>query len=161
YVIWALGTLGLVVLALVATRTRARLVLLAVIAIALLLPIASDAFSIPPIGLPWIGRYGLPMLVGIPIVAAASYDERAAPRWISSAARALIVVTFTVQIFVFFLTVRRFTVGTGGAWNPITIMQHARWTPSPGPAVVWFVLLAVALGVLGYVNVARADDRQT
>jgi hypothetical protein len=161
YVIWALGTLGLVVLALVATRTRARLVLLAVIAIALLLPIASDAFSIPPIGLPWIGRYGLPLLVGIPIVAAASYDERAAPRWISSAARALIVVTFTVQIFVFFLTVRRFTVGTGGAWNPITIMQHARWTPSPGPAVVWFVLLAVALGVLGYVNVARADDRQT
>jgi hypothetical protein len=161
YVIWALGTLGLVVLAFVASRTRARLVLLGVIAVALLLPIASDAFSVPPIGLPWIGRYGLPLLVGIPILAAAVYDERSAPRWISSAARALLVVTFAVQVVVFFLTMRRFTVGTNGAWNPFTIFRHAQWTPPPGPAVIWFVLLTAGLGVLAYVNVVRADDPQT
>jgi hypothetical protein len=161
YVIWALGTLGLVVLALVSSSVRARLVLLGVIAVALLLPIASDAFSIPPIGLPWIGRYGLPLLVGIPIVAAAVYDARPTPRWLSSAARALIVVTFVVQVVVFFLTLRRFTVGTDGARNPFTVFQHAQWTPPPGPAVIWFVLLVVGLGVLGYVNVATADDRRT
>jgi hypothetical protein len=161
YLIWALGTLGLVVLAFVTSRARARFVLFGVIAIALLLPIASDAFSIPPIGLPWIGRYGLPLLVGVPIVAAAVYDERPAPRWLSGAARAFIVVAFAVQVVVFFLTVRRFTVGTDGTWNPFTIVQRAQWTPPPGPAVIWFLLLTAALGVLAYVNVARADDRQT
>jgi hypothetical protein len=161
YLIWGLGTLGLVALALACSSWRARAVLLGVLAIAIVLPIASDAFSVPPIGLPWIGRYGLPLLVGIPIVAAAVADTGATGRWLSRAARAVVIVTFAAQIAVFFLTIRRFTVGTDGAWNPLTIVRHAEWTPPPGPAVAWFVVLSAALVVLAAVTLATADDRQT
>jgi hypothetical protein len=156
-----LGVLGIVVLALIRSTNRARVILVGVIFIASALPLSVDAFSIPEIGVQWIGRYGLPLLVGIPLVAAAVYDDRVRANWVGVAARTVVAVLFVTQAAVFYLAMRRYAVGTNGSSNPLTVVTRAQWTPPPGPAVVWWLLLTAALAVLAGVTLATADDRQT
>jgi hypothetical protein len=50
-------------------HARGRVALASICVVALGLPITSDAFNLPPAGVGWQGRYGLPLLVGAVLVA--------------------------------------------------------------------------------------------
>src|SRR6202011_3844286 len=82
YIAWAIAIALLVLLALVVGTRRQAAILLAVTGAGFALPILVEGLSVPPIGVPWVGRHGLPLLVGIPIVAAAviGSDPRSATR---------------------------------------------------------------------------------
>src|SRR4029079_16745994 len=49
------------------TRGRVAIALVALATIAL--PITTDGYNVPSIGFPWQGRYGLPLTVGLVILA--------------------------------------------------------------------------------------------
>jgi hypothetical protein len=68
--VYALIAVAIVLCGLSARTRRERLVLGVVVALAVLIPITSDAFDIPPAApIGWQGRYGLPLLAGAVLVA--------------------------------------------------------------------------------------------
>lgn len=107
-------------------------------------------------GLVWQGRYGLPWLVGIPLVAAAALsgrdDERGVNRAITIAACAMVVGQFGG----YYWAIRRWTVGVNQSW---WIFDATTWGP-PGPAPLWLLVAAfgvvLAIGALGVATLGRA-----
>jgi hypothetical protein len=71
FAVWALLALGVVAVALARGTSRQRVVVLALVAIALSLPITTDGFNLPPLGYGWQGRYGLPAIAGVLVIAGA------------------------------------------------------------------------------------------
>lgn len=67
---WIATCVGLVLVAAALTTWRGRLVLATVVGATLVGPIAAQVISGPTVGMGWQGRYGLPVAIGIPIVAA-------------------------------------------------------------------------------------------
>lgn len=67
---YALVVVPLIAMGIAKSRPRDRTVVLTLLAIALVLPLTSDILNLPPIASAWQGRYGLPMVTGVVIVAA-------------------------------------------------------------------------------------------
>jgi hypothetical protein len=95
----------------------------------------------------WQGRYGLPLAVGVPIVAAMAIasSERgrqmAEPRLFVCAGVMLVVA----HILAFAQNLRRYTVGYDGE---IQYWRHAEWSPPLSPLLV---AIAYALFVTAFV----------
>ena len=96
-------------------------------------------------GLNWQGRYGVPLLVGLPVLAmpiAARRDDR-------GAAQLTVVVAVGLCVSLY-MALRRWTVGTNG---PIWYVFRTIWAP---PIGAWFVLM---LAWAGAVLIASASLR--
>jgi hypothetical protein len=147
---WALATAVLVLLALVSNGWRNRLVLAAVAVAGLLLPITAAGYNFPPIGVPWRGRYGLPLLVGIPIVAGALIDNLNGKRRTSGQGQlglmpALLWLAATLHVVAFASALRRFTVGAAGSHNPVNYLLDPVWSPKTGPPALYTALFVVSM----------------
>ncbi len=161
-VYWAWGGLVavLVALGLAMARRSQALVLLALIAAGIGVQIGAEGFSLPPIGFFWQGRYALPLLVGVPIVASSIVSE-AEGRWADTADRhqrlavPLLVVVGLAQLVSFLQAVRRFAVTLDGPANPVTYLFSPRWSPATAPAPVWAALFVAALVVTGWLALRR------
>ena len=94
-------------------------------------------------GLNWQGRYGVPLLVGLPVLAmpiAARRDDRGA---------ALLPIAVAVGLCSsMYMAFRRWTVGTDG---PIWYLFRTNWTP---PVGAWFVALLTLAGAVLIASVA-------
>lgn len=114
--------------------------------------------SYPVNGIVWQGRYSLPWMVGVPILAAASTAgrlDRAAARRITVAVAPLIAAG---HVGGYWLAMRRWTVGHSQRW---WFLGDPEWQP-PAPFVLWvvvpaFVVIAVA-GAAALVALAFAAD---
>jgi len=89
-------------------------------------------------GLNWQGRYGLPLLIGVPVLAVPIVKAR-----VDARAGAAVVASVGVGLFAsFYMALRRWTVGTNG---PIWYAFSARWVP---PLPAWMVVATAAVGAL-------------
>lgn len=145
-------------------RLRAALVLLG--AVAVVLPVLAEMGRAAEIGLGWQGRYTMPVLVGLPVLAAIGtvrgqrtrrpVDEtKSAPRVVSSVALgtafavlaggALLAVAHLVG---FAAALRRYTVGIDDPRPFWAFLAVDGWAP-PGGATLLLVLVACLLAAAG------------
>jgi hypothetical protein len=153
YWVW-LGLLGTVIgtALLVGGRPAVRSMVLVALATVLLpysqLPSAAD------IGLPWQGRYALPVAVGVPLVALVALAAARQVGRLEVAVGRLVLVLAPLaaagHLVAFYWAQRRYATGSGGS---LDILRDALWAPPGGngfllatAAVALAVLVAVALG---------------
>ncbi len=146
YLIW--GTL-LVILAIVAFRfasRQMRVVLLAFAAVAILAPTLISASQALRLGsIVWEGKDGMPLWVGLPLVAAS-----ASTAWWSrhpQTSRLLLGAAGVAQFAAFLGALHRYTVGLHGPWSMWSTVPDG-WSP-PLPPLVLLGLYALTL-VLGW-----------
>jgi hypothetical protein len=135
---------ALAVAGLVADRRR-LLVVGGLLAVLFGFPIVVQTYYLPRTGVFWQGRYDLPVLAGIAILAASVLDARGAA--IPGVRRLLAVGIPTVAVLhllAFLGSLRRYAVGVNGSMNPLH--WGSGWRP-PLPALVLAVLMTVVLAV--------------
>ncbi len=135
---------------------RARLALALVIAGSLVAPVAAVVLTGRRLGLVEQGRYFLPLWVGIPILAAASFRASApAQRWPWLLRRVLIVLIAVSDVVSFYGGLRRYTVGVDGPISPFAHVAGG-WNP-PLPAWTLDAGFLVATAVLVVALWGRRD----
>lgn len=122
--------------------------------------ITAEGLSFPPIGYFWQGRYILPVLVGIPVLAAACAGDgrgRPLPR---PPAVALAAVLVGVHVWGF-AQVARHMASQGRALGFVDALTDPVWTPPLLPAWAWTLLYALVLaGVAALALGGPAPDRE-
>ena len=135
---WLTAVVALVTVgALFARRRWSVLVLLGLLVTSLLLPAVLQAPSARTDGVAWQGRYGLPVLVGVPLLAVV-IARRWFPRHREPTRRLVsgaIVVVAGALALAQLDTLQRYVVGDSG---PVLFLGEAGWSPPVG------MLLAVA-----------------
>lgn len=167
---WWVAAALLVVGGLLWSDRRHALVLALTVAVALLLPAAIIASQAHHDGLVWQARDGLPLYVGVPIVAGAVFGrdrERrlgalldgaslAGIRRVAGRGNQLLVGGVALAQWVDFAwALRRYTVGLGGPLAPWTAVRHG-WVP-PVPTVLLLVLAGATVGAYGWWMLQLAD----
>lgn len=76
YAVWLVVFFGLLSVGLKLARSRLRVTLFLAMAISLTVPLLLTALTYGQAGPIWQGRYGLPFMVGLPLLAALALDER-------------------------------------------------------------------------------------
>ena len=157
---WAeLAVIGFFLVLVFSSRSvRNRLAVAGLLVTTIVLPAVADAREGTTVGFVWLGRYTLPLAVGIVLVAAFAVSEGEHGPLDSLFRRCAVVVTAVVaacQALTTYWLLRRFMVGLRGS----LLLRNASWRP-PLPAVVLLlvaVLAAAALGaaVIGSVTGAR------
>lgn len=144
---WFSAALGLlVVLALAMTDRRGRMVLAALAATVVILPIALQVPVAAQVGLPWQGRYLAAVAVGVPLVAGVLLDRVELPnRLTRNLGLLLFLMIGVVQVVSFGANLRRYVAGVDAPWfEPIDVPWHP---PLPATPLMVTYLLVVA----GYV----------
>jgi hypothetical protein len=144
----ALG--ALVIWALVRSGWRARLAMLLVIVATVLAGPVLTAASIHTDGIIWNGRYALPVLVGLPVLAGVAVDRTAEAKWKAPAA-VLVAVALGCQVVGIYWLMRRFAVGTQGAIN--ILFTRVEWEPPLGVPLIAIAALALAVLIGAWVLV--------
>jgi Predicted membrane protein (DUF2142) len=145
--------------------TRARVVLGVLFFASLALPIVVSMLRPPPIYGTWLGRYSVPMWIGMPILsgAIASTVPRVTRPGARAAARArvrpivyaLAVVCVLGHVVAFATAAHRYAVGSSGR---LLYIVQAKWS-APLPHVVLLVLAIVATAALA-ARAVRCDVHQ-
>ncbi len=171
--VWLLAVAGLVVAAVVVAwpagsrrqrsrrqrSRRQRQVLAALITAYLVLPVVLTVAEDRSIGPVWQSRYILPVVAGVPLIAAsmiADRDPYGRP-WLDRAALVAVGLLGSGEILMFLANLRRFMVGVAG---PIDFL-HGSWQP-PVPAGLLAVVGVVAelslIAVLGAMTSGRTSE---
>ena len=147
-------------------RGNGALALAAVAAMGIGVQISAEGFSLPPIGYFWQGRYALPLLVGVPIIASSLVSHRSEGRRRRSAARLERFVgprrrrgSGVAQLASFLQAVRRFAVTLDGPANPVTYLSPTPMEPVDGAgACLGRASFAAGLAATGWVALRRPSD---
>jgi len=138
YAAWGVLVLVLVVLALARGTGRQRLALGGLIAGAFVLIIAFHSVMPGQTGFDVQGRYLLPLIVAVPVLAGEILRSRRLPAVpMAAAVGACGVVVAGLQFFAWYENARRYAVGTSG---PRWFVGHALWVPAGG----WILWMTVA-----------------
>ncbi len=126
-------------------RVRRVVVVALLFVVLLALPVVAQAVSMPKLYLYWQGRYDLPTLTGIILVAVGGLDSRvAASREFRRALLPVVALVAGLQVLELAGTLRRYVVGIGGNLNPFH-WAHG-WSP-PLPGLALLIVGAVAVAV--------------
>jgi hypothetical protein len=136
---------------LVVGSVRDRLTIAAAVAGTLLLPF-SQVLSAETQGLPWQGRYTLPLAVAVPIFGALALAPRLKSIERDRAGWMLLGAASVGHVMVFYQGLRRYLVGLPGDW---WVLDDDGWIP---PLAPW-VLIAIVVGALGLVALAAWLDQ--
>ncbi len=151
FLLAAVAFLVLILVALATARPRQSLVLLALMVVCFLVPAAIVVpHAVRTLTIDWQARDGLPLYVGIPLLAGSIAGRRrpfrpAAVRGMTVAFVSVIVVDQAVD---YFWALRRYTVGTYGGLDPFRQVRGG-WTP-PVPVAVLLAGFAVVTLVYGW-----------
>lgn len=157
---WWIAVAVVVVAALIGSRRRHVAVLVGLMVLCLVLPTAIIASQAHKDGLVWQARDGMPLYVGIPLVAAAVLrrSRRADPEPPPDSAlpavarrRLLMLVVSGValaQLVDFAWALRRYTVGLGTTLDPLATVRGG-WSP-PVPAALLLLGAAAGCAVYGW-----------
>jgi len=150
YVLWGVALTGAVVFGAARAGWRGRAALGALVAAAVLVPVAAAYSQVHRLGIVGQGKDFLPLAIGVPIVAAAVGSDRVRPSLVSlvrsrpkvaAAAWGLWCTAIALAGFAaFFEALRRYAVGTNG---PLDFF-HGTWSP---PLGVLAVLVGAALSI--------------
>ena len=146
--VWAAGV-GAVVVAGAASSGRTGAALVVLVVAVLALPVVLEAPRINAVGPYWQGRYWLPLLVGLPLVALA-FERRLPARATGTGGRVLGTVgavagaglLVAAQVAGFLTALHRYETGLG-----VGPSARARWGP-PGGAGLMVVLFTAGYGLV-------------
>jgi hypothetical protein len=151
YGVWGLALVALIAAALLVGRLReirtVELVLLASGA----LTVALSAFAVMPTGFAIQGRYMLPLLIAVPMLAGEVVHrnrEKAKASWAPGLVIALAVSAALVQLVGWYSNAHRYAVGRDGPWLFLT---GAQWQPPLGWPLLLGVVIVGAGGVVASV----------
>jgi hypothetical protein len=152
YFLWAIAFAAMVLAVLAGPLRRVSLVVLALT----VLPAALQYPGVREADLFWQGRYTLPLVVGIPLVAA--YGLARSPRPVvaprSLAVPLLGVGLFVAHLLAFGQNLRRYTVGADGT---VWFFTAERWSP-PLPSGLLLSVYAVAIAAWLAIGRPRRQD---
>lgn len=154
---------AIVIPAAVGARPGMRIALLAAVAAAFGVPILAQTLLYPTTGLIWQGRYGMPLTVGVVLVAGIALDEASVfdPAIARRLMRACLGGWALIGMVVGFYNLQRYATGSSGAYK--FLWQPTAWQPPGGNAVafgvtvVGYLAVAVALTRLGLRPVSALD----
>src|SRR3954453_21881188 len=145
YLVW-FGAVGLVVvLAAAVGNRRERLALIGVVAVSVMVPVASELSSYRQSGFAWQGRYILAFSAGIVLLSGYVLVGRVPPTLAVRVCRGLVVAAGVAQVVAFVGNLNRYVHGIDGFWW----LDATGWRP-PLPAAVLILgfLATTAAGVL-------------
>jgi hypothetical protein len=139
---WLVLVAVLAGIALARGSTRQRVVLALTALATAAVPVVAQALAVPPVGARWQGRYGLPLAVLVPVVAAMALRPRRRDQpWVL----AVLAVAVVVQVGAVATVARRYQVGTDGA---VWYLGHAGWRPA------WVSAALLCAAAVGWVALA-------
>ncbi|MFF1528390.1 DUF2142 domain-containing protein [Cellulomonas sp. NPDC058312] len=164
YMLAVLVALTPVVLALAVGSRRDRAVIGVLLVLVIALPVVLQVPQATELGLPWQGRYVLPIAVGLPLLAGyvlAEHRDELGGRLGHRLAGMLVWSWAVVQLLSVVANLRRYTAGA--AWPFVAARDPDFWTPPLGQATL--LVLAVLICGGGAVlasrlarDLARADE---
>ncbi|MDQ6725220.1 MAG: DUF2142 domain-containing protein [Actinomycetota bacterium] len=145
YLVWKVLLVGIVVLAVAVSRARRRLVMLGLVVAGAAVTVGVAVLN-RPTGFGAQGRYVLPFLVAVPLVAGelllGGTARRAfRPNWLPPV---VAVAAAAVHVDAWYTNARRYAVGLPG---PLNFVGRAAWAPPLG-WLLWMVVVAVAAAAL-------------
>ncbi len=144
YALWVVLSLTGIASGVVAAATRGRIAIGLVALATLALPITTDGYNIPDIGFPWQGRYGLPLTVGLVILAFWLVEATTARRRAIGAG--LVGATLVGQLVAFIAIGRKLGMGRVDGNDLLDYLVHPRWEPGFSP---WLLLAGMIVAVAG------------
>jgi len=162
--VWAAVTVGVLAAGWWGATRRGRTVLAAVAAVGFVLTTGADGFNLPPIGFDWQGRYGLPLYVGLPILAghlaASATARRAAAQTarLDRAARVGVVLLAAAQVVAFVAVARRVGMGDPSGWEVLDFVTRPVWSP-PLPPALGLAAFTAGMVTLAATVVTRWEPR--
>ena len=147
-VLWLVVFVVLVALALSYATLREGTVLVGLIVAAVVLPIFVRMLQLPRLHAVWLGRYGLPLSSGVPILAGVLIATRLTrPTRVTQIGSVVLPAGLAVgQVVAFWVTARRYGVGASGR---VLYFVDPIWSP-PLSSVLPVVAFAIAVGALAY-----------
>ncbi|MGO9911730.1 MAG: DUF2142 domain-containing protein, partial [Acidimicrobiales bacterium] len=145
---------------------RQRLVMALVAAAALLLPFVVTVITWKSDGLIWQGRYSMPFVVGLPIVAGTAirgprFEAALKRSAVSAAITAVVVLSLLNQLVAVYGTLRRFSVGPTGPLD-LVFLSRTGWTPPlPAPVIAAATMVVTLGGIWWFRFLARSSWRST
>lgn len=150
---------GLVALALAGAPRRYLLAIGAVVAMAVVIPVAADLSQADRFTYAWQGRYTMPLALGVPLLAGvgAALGPLAGPL-ARRRVLALVAAAFCVgQLLAFAEVLQRYTVGRGG---PLLFLSGTPWTPPVPAALLLVVATATVVGLAAVPFVWGGERRE-
>lgn len=162
YVVWIVGVLLLVGLCWISARRWRAIAPVVVLGVALAVQSLAEYRSVPIMGYFWQGRYTLPLLVGVPLLAGAGLGlaERV-PRPSPSSVRAGALLVGAASFVAYAQFLRRYSVG---ALGPLDFVIDPTWAPPVPIALLlgmFAVLTAAWLAMLGALATADRPDEES
>jgi len=144
--LWLGAVFGLLALGLALGTPRSAIGLLAVLGTTIALPVIVQYPSAAAQGLPWQGRYTLPIAVGIPLLAVVIIDRKRAlvPGLASRASVGIAAITGVASVAAFAWTLRRYTTGATGSLR----IWSGAWQPPGGSLALVLVMVAFAVAAV-------------
>lgn len=146
YWLWELMLGAVLIAALVAGTARERVVLVCACVLSVAVTVAVAVFLIDPTGFPSQGRYTLPFVVVVPLLAAevlTRHPDRLRG-YGGTGLRVILVGVAAVQLISWWQNARRYAVGLQG---PVWFLPSAQWAP-PGGWWPWLALVLIAVAAL-------------
>ncbi|MDQ3898576.1 MAG: DUF2142 domain-containing protein [Actinomycetota bacterium] len=145
YLVW-FGAVGLVVgLAAAVANRRERLALIVIVAVSVMVPVASELSSYGESGFAWQGRYILAFSAGLVVLSGYVLVGRVPAALSVRVCRGLVVAVGAAHVVAFVGNLNRYVHGIGGFWW----LDAPGWRPPVPAAVLILSFLAVtAVGVL-------------
>lgn len=155
-VAWALPVLAVVIGGVRLGIGARRVLPLVALGLAAALSVSAEGASIPPIGYDWQGRYILPLLVGVPILAAAVADWDVLPE--GSTVALLAAAPLALHVWAYVAVARHMASQGPRLLSLDDALDHPRWHP-PGPGWgAWTLVITAVVAVLAAV-VAGVPER--
>ncbi len=167
HIAWVAVALGVVAVGLRRARRRHVATLVGLLVFIELLQVSAEGLSFPPTGFWWQGRYVLPLLLGVPLAAAAVFGaddgSTADPRREEDARlRRLgpptLVLLVALQAWAFLYAARHYAVGFDGPASPLEYLTDPDWSSPYGPAWLLALTFTGALAALAALAWRAAND---
>lgn len=159
YHAWYAMVAVIVVAALWRAAWRGRAALVAICALALLVPVAIAAKQAHVDGIVWQGRDSMPLTVGIVILGAALLGRpgraSAVERW---GAMAVVAIVTVLDMLSFYTNLRRYAVGRHGPH--LFFIHNVGWSPPTGQFLT-LAVFAVAQALIGLAVLAWIDSARS
>lgn len=140
------AAVGLVVLlGLALSGRRDAVLLLAVVGIAIAVPVVIHAWQARSVGYIWTARYSMPLYVGVTVTAGFVAHRRFGelPRWLDQRLVAVVATTVgLVQLAAYLVNLRRYVSGESGTW---LILLGGDWSPPVLPGLLLLGVLATTI----------------
>ncbi len=147
YLAWAAAVSTFLVLVTVVGQRVEIAVLGGLVVAVLVVPVILEFIEIRKSGFVWVGRYTLPLAVGVPLLAAAIIGRADLPaRLVRRLARVLLIMLAVAGFLGFAEALRRYAVGVDG---PLNFVLRG-WAPIEGTAtaLVWYLAAITVLAVM-------------